>query len=166
VREQAEARWRIHCGQRAAALAVANASHLRAASKERASALVELRTQIVARRTEIHEDRWTLRSTRAQNRNGESLLRALVPAPWQVLNRARSLVGCSVATLWLEYFTAGGTATYEEFAEMLMGLRRMTASEHDLAAAALNARFDEAGLGSPVASSTTTLEQPLAEVVA
>src|SRR5262249_26762641 len=130
-REEADARWRIHRGERYAASCIVAAAHVRAVTSARLLELMELRNSTESRRLALREERWNLRRSRADGRPRLHMLPAVEPAPWQLLNRARSFLGFTVSALWLEYFTWGGAATYEEFAEMLVGARAMTMQDHD-----------------------------------
>jgi hypothetical protein len=161
VEQNAEARWRIHCGERSAARWISEATALTQSLRRRGAELEAIRATTTARRASVRERRWELRSLQAHNRPGDYLRPSSHPAPWQLLNRARSMAGCSVSTLWFEYFLLGGAASYEDFAGMLMGVCPMSCTDHDLTATVLNERFVAAGLGSPIASVDATLREPL-----
>jgi hypothetical protein len=161
-KQEADARWRIHVGERRAARCIADAHETRVRTTERRVALGEICDATRARRGTVREERWRLRSSRADGGDRSNMLHAVEPAPWQVLNRVRAFVGCSVSALWLGYFATGGVATYEEFVAMLTGVDPMSMRDHDLTAGVLNECFVDEGLGSLVATSDDVLRTSLA----
>jgi hypothetical protein len=63
---------------------------------------------------------------------------------------ARQQSGLSPAGLWWAYFALGGAATPLQLAAILDGEVAPTRRDHDLLSHALNERFTELGLDSPV----------------
>src|SRR4051812_27545220 len=159
---EADARWRIHAGEQRAASCIAAALELRAAAALRALELAALRCATTTRRVALREERWRLRSSRADGDERADKMRAADPAPWQMLNRMRAFIGFPVSALWLEYFASGGNASYEDFGLMLTGLQAMSTLDHDLTVTVLNDSFCSAGLGAMVADSEDVLGTPLA----
>jgi hypothetical protein len=159
---EADARWRIHAGEQRAASCIAAALELRAAAALRALELAALRSATMSRRVTLREERWQLRSSRADGDERVDKMHSADPAPWQMLNRMRAFIGFPVSTLWLEYFASGGNASYEDFGLMLTGVCAMSTLDHDLTVTVLNDRFSSAGLGALVADSEDVLRTPLA----
>jgi hypothetical protein len=159
---EADARWRIHAGEQRAASCIAAALELRAGAALRALELAALRSATATRRVALREERWQLRSSRADGDERADKMHSADPAPWQMLNRMRSFIGFPVSALWLEYFASGGNASYEDFGLMLTGVCAMSTLDHDLTVTVLNDRFSSAGLGALVADSEDVLRTPLA----
>lgn len=159
---EADARWRVHAGEQRAASCITAALELRAATALRLLELAALRSAAVERRVTLREERWRLRSSRADGDERADKMLAIDPAPWQMLNRLRAFIGFPVSDLWMGYFTGGGTASYEGLGLMLTGVSAMSTHDHDLVATVLNDCFVSAGLGAPVANSDDVLQTPLA----
>jgi hypothetical protein len=160
-RQDADTRWRIHVGERHAASCILAALQARSVTAARMLELTELRSAARSRRLALREERWNLRSYHPDGPRRSRVLHTTEPTPWQLLNRARSFLGVSVSSLWLEYFTWGGIASYEEFGEMLTGVRKMPMHDYDVTAGVLNESFRDVGLGSPIADSAGVLQEPL-----
>jgi hypothetical protein len=73
-----------------------------------------------------------------------------------LLDTARQQAGLSEADLWLRYLALGGRATLPTLRQYLLGVMAPGATEHDVLAQALNERFRELDLDSPVTYSDGT----------
>ena len=115
------------------------------------------------RRAEIAEDLVRTRNRRIEIQLNRAALaadirrrRSLLETPniraaVAILEAARSVAAVEHDDLWVDYFALGGDATSEELRDMLAGNRPMFRLDHDRIAVALNERFNDQGMGRPLA---------------
>jgi hypothetical protein len=72
------------------------------------------------------------------------------PEEATLFESARQRSGLSPAALWWAYFALGGQATPLQLAAILQGEANPNPHDHDLLSQALNERFTDLGLDSPV----------------
>jgi hypothetical protein len=162
---------RCECGWRAPHHTTPDATrhlwdlHLTAAvAASRRDSAIELGQTLLVRATELRAQRALLaaqRSTMILKR--AALMRRMVTVrresssnrfvtvyDMRYLDRARSMAEIDLTSLWLQYVTLGGTASFDTLRRSLDGTVLMPALDYNLLAVVINETLAEAGLGRPV----------------
>jgi hypothetical protein len=144
----ARERWRIHASQQAAADRGSVAVSLAASIVRRHSRTAELRGAVSRRRREVREAHIGLLTA---IRAADTWATGFRAPTWRMLDCARELAGASVPELWFDFVSLGGNRDVATLQAMLRGSVPMSHSDESLITVALNERFQDQDMGSPVA---------------
>jgi hypothetical protein len=144
----ARERWRIHASQQAAADRGSVAVSLGASIVRRHSTTAELRAAVSRRRREVREAHIALL---AAIRAADTWATGFRAPTWRMLDCARELAGASVPELWFDFISLGGNHDVATLEAMFRGSVPMSHGDESLITVALNERFRDQDMGSPVA---------------